>query len=1343
MFNYFCRSTYDVGNFTFNYQVCEQGSSIVCTTGSVTINSNDPVTGYTSRSIPYGGTTILSLGTGDLAPSPSHSGTPLETMTSVAQVVTSYMIGSNTLRVYYDAHTIGTDTTSFVMSNGIATDTTHLILTVYPPNSVSTDDDTMYYNINMPATYNIIADDYYDTLSVLDVNPVSNPANGTVVIDLQGNATYTPNAGFTGSDTFQYRICATYGTVVYCDTSTVFVLNAAVLPLSITNVAVTSPTCGFNDGSITVTALGGSGVYEYSVDTGLTWQSSSIFNNLAAGPYNIHVRDGNTSVGYINNYVGLYSTGEPVYSGVAYSSGTLIVNATGNPALTLEYSVDCGSTWQTSNTFTGITPGNYCIVIRYNNVTNCHVYNNEIINATAALAINSIGRIDATCYQPQGGKITINATGGTGNYQYQITGSSVQSSNVFNNLASGSYVVTVTDGISTVTSNTIIGNYNPLSYHAYNLNNDSLHIYTMGSNVSTVEYSIDCGTTWQTSNVFHPVTQGTYCVGLRYSNGGCENYYNNYFGDTLTLDSVSTIPATCGSSDGSITIHASNGAGTYEYSIDSGLTWQANNIFPNIAAGWYPIYVRDDSTTTTISHVNVYDVGTPNYISSTFNAGTITVTASGTNPLEYSLDCGATWQTSNVFTGMSAGSYCIGMRYTNSSCVIYENTTLGVTPSTLAITNIIKTNTNCNQSTGTISITATGGTGNYQYKITGYPWQTVDTFSNLSPGTYHISVKDGVDSIGYSANPVIITNLASPVITGINYSYDTLVINATGGLPMEYSIDCGMTWQSSNVFFPGVSGNVCLGVRFANGNCPVLSNITITNNSPIAVNDTATFVKAGYQSLDIIYNDYDAENNALFTVPQTVFYGTDSMTLDNNGQMTIPTNALNFGSYMINYQLCEVYNPNNCSQGSVYFNITPPTSTLHDTIAIGSYQVICIPDNLPGTPTSLNITATSSMTNAVIDSVVGTCLYVYADNYGNDSIAVVMCDNFGFCDTTLVYLNVQDGVWPGDTDDDTDVNVFDLLNIGLGYGLTGTPRNSISNTWTGFVTPKWNTATPISNIDYRHADCNGDGVINANDTAALLLNYNQSYQRGGNGSSTGVPLYVQGDTSNNNNGPHFSLPIVFGDPNNQGVNIYGGAFSINYDTTFIKKNSVSIVFDNSWVGVNNTDMISIYKNFGNQQQVDGAFTRINGTNITGHGILGMLNFTIKDDILQRNGFNADSVIIGMNVFSTKFISFNEMPIDIDERSSGLMITSTKKAPNLAQFVSIFPNPAQDYTIIESPKYAIEQVSIIDITGKVIHQEKIAHQNNITLNVSPYPSGVYTIQLVTPEGIATKRLTIVK
>lgn len=50
-------------------------------------------------------------------------------------------------------------------------------------------------------------------------------------------------------------------------------------------------TCGANDGSLSVTATGGTLPYQYSIDGGATWQPSNTFNNLSAGNYSVRAKD--------------------------------------------------------------------------------------------------------------------------------------------------------------------------------------------------------------------------------------------------------------------------------------------------------------------------------------------------------------------------------------------------------------------------------------------------------------------------------------------------------------------------------------------------------------------------------------------------------------------------------------------------------------------------------------------------------------------------------------------------------------------------------------------------------------------------------------------------------------------------------------------------------------------------------------------------------------------------------------------------------------------------------------------------------------------------------------------
>jgi hypothetical protein len=60
--------------------------------------------------------------------------------------------------------------------------------------------------------------------------------------------------------------------------------------VSITSIAQAKPCSGTNNGTITVSASGGSGSYEYSINNGSSWQNSNVFSGLAAGNYTIQTR---------------------------------------------------------------------------------------------------------------------------------------------------------------------------------------------------------------------------------------------------------------------------------------------------------------------------------------------------------------------------------------------------------------------------------------------------------------------------------------------------------------------------------------------------------------------------------------------------------------------------------------------------------------------------------------------------------------------------------------------------------------------------------------------------------------------------------------------------------------------------------------------------------------------------------------------------------------------------------------------------------------------------------------------------------------------------------------------
>ena len=52
-----------------------------------------------------------------------------------------------------------------------------------------------------------------------------------------------------------------------------------------------------------------------------------------------------------------------------------------------------------------------------------------------------------------------------------------------------------------------------------------------------------------------------------------------------------------------------------------------------------------------------------------------------------------------------------------------------------------------------------------------------------------------------------------------------------------------------------------------------------------------------------------------------------------------------------------------------------------------------------------------------------------------------------------------DYVLPGDANGDKKANVYDLLNLGLGYATSGVPRPFASSAWTPQFAPNWMDAT--------------------------------------------------------------------------------------------------------------------------------------------------------------------------------------------------------------------------------------------------------------------------------------------
>ncbi len=120
----------------------------------------------------------------------------------------------------------GADTLSVVSTDGVATTSANLALTVSPVADITAD--TIAATEDASISFNVLTGSNGATADTFEGSPAvtgyTQPANGTVTIDASGNVVYTPNANFNGVDTFAYTV--TSGGVT--ETTTVTVNVAAV-----------------------------------------------------------------------------------------------------------------------------------------------------------------------------------------------------------------------------------------------------------------------------------------------------------------------------------------------------------------------------------------------------------------------------------------------------------------------------------------------------------------------------------------------------------------------------------------------------------------------------------------------------------------------------------------------------------------------------------------------------------------------------------------------------------------------------------------------------------------------------------------------------------------------------------------------------------------------------------------------------------------------------------------------------------------------------------------------------------------------------------------------------------
>ncbi|MES2592593.1 MAG: choice-of-anchor tandem repeat GloVer-containing protein [Bacteroidota bacterium] len=357
----------------------------------------------------------------------------------------------------------------------------------------------------------------------------------------------------------------------------------------------------------------------------------------------------------------------------------------------------------------------------------------------------------------------------------------------------------------------------------------------------------------------------------------------------------------------------------------------------------------------------------------------------------------------------------------------------------------------------------------------------------------------------------------------------------------------------------------------------------------------------------------------------------------------------------------------------------------------------------------------------------------------NNSYAVIVTQN-SCIDTSSCYSVVL--VWPGDTDNDSLVNNNDLLPIGLYYGQAGTPRTSISDLWTGFLSADWGTLQ-TNGSDIKHSDSNGNGVIDDNDTLAINQNFNLTHAITTIGNSgylterTAPNLYFVTSGNSYGAGDWVNVEVWLGNSVTPANNLYGIAFNIDYESGLVEPGTEYIVYPSSWLGNSGTNVFTLSKIDALAHTAYGAITRINHTNASGYGKIANFKFKVKTSLigsatmqLSVSGYRANDASGSGLVFNTlkDSVSVNPLTTGIGEISNDIRMT-------------IYPNPfTSQTTIVFAEDQKQSQVTIKDVLGKEIRTFQFTGKELI-IERKTMQNGIYFIYFVSGTKTVIKKIIV--
>ena len=481
------------------------------------------------------------------------------------------------------------------------------------------------------------------SISTMIANDVSCFAgsDGSIEVIVTGTAPYTyawvgPNYNTTTANVANNQITVTNllageYILTVSDNSTADAVSLSVTinqPLSVLNAqtTITNANCfGFNNGSISVEASGGTAPYEYSINN-TSFQNTGSFENLEAATYSITVRDANLCEFIISDIqvnqpealvISLLERSDVSETGA--TDGSISVEAQGGSSpsnYSYLWTSDNPNFSATTQQIQNLAPGTYYLVVRDENITDmdvdCSVAQSFTIGEPGELLVDISQSLFLNCNGDSDAELTVAVSGGVSPYRYEwyqsINNQDIlleESSSALSFLSAGTYGVRVIDAnnVSRNSPSFVISEPDNLTIIEENVQS----VLCFGEFTGEIDISIQGGTApyfveWSNQETTEDLTNlatGEYSVTVEDING-CVQSRTFTVGTVLEPLEISDEVIINGSgyktNDGSITLVISGGTAPYmlEWTKAEESAYYENGLeINNLEAGMYSVVVTD------------------------------------------------------------------------------------------------------------------------------------------------------------------------------------------------------------------------------------------------------------------------------------------------------------------------------------------------------------------------------------------------------------------------------------------------------------------------------------------------------------------------------------------------------------------------------------------------------------------------------------------------------------------------------------------------------------------------------------------------------------------------------